>query len=327
MGRVTVDSEPSKDTLDLVDRTSVKIAVLIPCYNEEQAIARVVKGFQSCLPSAAIYVYDNNCTDRTSEVAKQAGAIVRRETRQGKGHVVRRMFADIEADVYVMVDGDGTYDATQAPLMVETLLAGPCDMVTAIRDFTYCLNYQQAHTYGTKALAFLVNKIFGGKLQDMFSGYRAFSRRFVKSFPMVSAGFEIETELTIHALELQMKTAEVKAPYFDREPGSTSKLRAFRDGFRVLFMIIRFVKEERPLQLFASLGTMSALLSVGLGIPLVITYLHTGLVPRIPTAILSSALMLLGFLGFILGFILSSVTTARREARRLSYLGIPPVKM
>lgn len=319
-----MEYKSSKEADNLSNHSSINIAILIPCYNEEHAIAKVVKGFQSSLPSATIYVYDNNCTDKTSKIARQAGAIVRYETRQGKGHVVRRMFADIEADVYIMVDGDGTYDATYAPLLVETLLAGPCDMVTAIRDFKYSTTYEQTHTYGTKALASIVNKIFRGKLEDMFSGYRAFSRRFVKSFPMVSTGFEIETELTIHALELQMKTAEIKAPYFDREPGSTSKLRAFRDGFRVLFMIIKFIKEERPLQLFASLGTISVLLSIGLGIPLLITYLNTGLVPRIPTAILSSALMLLGFLGFIVGFILSSVTTGRRETKRLSYLKIPP---
>lgn len=314
----------NKEAEDLLNHSSINIAILIPCYNEEHAIAKVIKGFQSSLPSATIYVYDNNCTDKTPEIASQAGAIIRCETRQGKGHVVRRMFADIEADVYIMVDGDGTYDATYAPLMVETLLAGPCDMVTAIRDFKYSATYEKTNTYGTKALAFIVNKIFGGEIQDMFSGYRAFSRRFVKSFPMVSTGFEIETELTIHALELQMRTAEIEAPYFDREPGSRSKLRAFRDGFKVLFMIIRFIKEERPVQLFASLGAISALLSIGLGIPLVMTYLNTGLVPRIPTAILSSALMLLGFLGLIIGFILSAVTTARRETKRLSYLKVPP---
>jgi hypothetical protein len=200
-------------------------------------------------------------------------------------------------------------------------------MVTAVRDFQYCSTYESSHTYGTKALAVVVNKIFGGQNQDMFSGYRAFSRRFVKSFPMVSTGFEIETELTIHALELQMKTAELEAPYTDREPGSTSKLRAYRDGFRVLFTIIQFIKEERPLQLFASIGLILALISIGLAIPLLITYLATGLVPRFPTAILSSALMLLGFLSLVVGFILSSVTIARREIKRLFYLSIPPTFM
>ena len=304
--------------------TTTDIAVLIPCYNEEHAIEKVVKGFQASLPTATIYVYDNNSTDRTVEVAQQAGAVVRREPRQGKGNVVRRMFADIEADVYVMVDGDGTYDATQAAMLVETLLSGPCDMVTAARDFQYCSTYESSHTYGTRALAFVVNRVFHGNNQDMFSGYRAFSRRFVKSFPMVSSGFEIETELTIHALELRMNTVEFKAPYTDREPGSTSKLRAIRDGFRVLFTILQFIKEERPLQMFALIGLLLALVSIGMAVPIVITYFETGMVPRIPTAILVSSIMVLGFLSLLVGFILHSVTTARREIKRLFYLSIPP---
>lgn len=306
--------------------TTISIAVLIPCYNEEHAIEKVVRGFRESLPSAVIYVYDNNSTDRTVEAARRAGAVVRHEPRQGKGNVVRRMFADIDADVYVMVDGDGTYDATQAALLVETLLSGPCDMVTAARDFQYCSTYKSSHTYGTRTLAFVVNRVFQGHNEDMFSGYRAFSRRFVKSFPMVSSGFEIETELTIHALELRMNTIEIKAPYIDREPGSSSKLHAIRDGFRVLFTILHFIKEERPLQMFALIGLLLAIISIGMAIPIVITYFETGLVPRIPTAILVSAIMVLGFISLIVGFILSSITTARREIKRLFYLSIPPTK-
>lgn len=300
-----------------------QIAVLIPCFNEEHAIAQVVHGFQASLPTATVYVYDNNSKDRTAEIARQAGAIVRFEPTQGKGHVVRRMFADVEADIYILVDGDSTYDATQAPKLVETLISKQCDMVTAVRDFEHCTHYRRSHFYGTRALSFLVNKIFKGQCSDIFSGYRVFTRRFVKSFPLISSGFELETELTIHALELHIKTTEMKSQYNDRKPGSESKLRAIRDGIKVVRTILLFIKEERPLQLFLFIFVILAVTSIGLAWPVLVTYLETGLVPRFPTVILSSALMLLGFLSLTAGLILSSMTTARRELKRLFYLSIP----
>jgi glycosyltransferase involved in cell wall biosynthesis len=302
------------------DKIEPSIAVLIPCYNEEQSIAKVVQGFKTSLPMARIYVYDNNSTDRTSERASASGAIVRHEKMQGKGNVVRRMFADIEADVYVLVDGDGTYEASQAPQLVKILLSESCDMVTAVRDLKNCPTYLKTHRLATRIIGFFIDKIFKGHNTDIFSGYRLFSRRFVKSFPMISSGFEIETELTIHALELKMNIAEVKSPYHAREPGSSSKLRAFHDMFSILKTMMIFIKEERPLQLFSVVFVILAAISIGLGVPLLQTYFETGLVPRIPTAILSSALMLLAFLSFIVGLILSSVTKARHELKRLFYL-------
>ena len=299
------------------------VAILIPCYNEERAIAKVVTAFREALPTAIVYVYDNNSKDQTSERARQAGAIVCFESKQGKGHVVRRMFADVEADIYLLVDGDGTYDSSQALQLIEALISGQCDMVTAVRDLENCPTYIKSHRLGTRIFGFTVDRIFKGRNSDIFSGYRVFSRRFVKSFPMISTGFEIETELTIHALELQMKTAELKSHYYDREPGSSSKLRAFPDGFNILKTILLFVKEERPFQLFSITFAILAIISICLAVPLLQTYIETGLVPRFPTAILSSALMLLAFLSLTAGLILSSVTTARRELKRLFYLSIP----
>lgn len=300
-----------------------EIAVLIPCFNEEQAIARVIQGFKASLPTAVIYVYDNNSKDRTAEIARQSGAIVRSETRQGKGNVVRRMFSDIEADIYVLVDGDGTYDASHAPQLVEALLTGPCDMVTGVRDLNNCPGYVSSHKFGTRIFGMLVDRIFKGKSSDIFSGYRVFSRRFVKSFPLLSTGFEIETELTIHALELQMNTAELKSRYQDREPGSKSKLNTFRDGLHILNTIMLFIKEERPIFFFSLFCALFMLISVVLAIPVLDYYIKTGLVFKYGTAILSSAFMMLAFLCLTAGFILSSVTTARKELKRLFYLSIP----
>jgi glycosyltransferase involved in cell wall biosynthesis len=299
------------------------IAVLIPCYNEEAAIAPVVRNFRQALPQAAIYVYDNNSRDRTAEVARAAGAIVRTETLQGKGNVVRRMFADIEADIYVLVDGDDTYDAASAPKMIQALLDGPLDMVNGARVTKIEKAYRPGHRFGNWLLTSMVALIFGNRFHDMLSGYRVMSRRYVKSFPALAAGFETETELTVHALELRMPTAEMATPYKDRPIGSVSKLSTFRDGFRILWTIIVLVKEERPVQFFSLLALAFAIISVVLMVPIVLEYLHTGLVPRFPTAILAMGLMILAFLSLTCGLVLDTVTRGRREMKRMRYLNIP----
>ena len=274
---------------------------------------------------ATIYVYDNNSTDGTAQVAHDAGAVVRRECLQGKGNVIRRMFADIDADAYVMVDGDDTYDAQCAQPMIAALVRGRLDMVNGARVTTIEAAYRPGHRWGNRMLTGFVAAIFGSRINDMLSGYRVFSRRFVKSFPALSAGFEIETELTVHALELRMQVEEVETPYKDRPAGSVSKLNTLRDGIRILRTIIHLIKEERPLQFFSLTAVLLALTAIILAIPLFITYMDTGLVPRFPTAILCSALMLLAFLSFYAGLILNTVTTARREFKRLIYLRIPSV--
>lgn len=301
----------------------LQIAVLIPCYNEAVTIAKVVGDFRQALPTATVYVYDNNSTDETAQVAGTAGAQVRLETLQGKGNVIRRMFADIDADVYVMVDGDDTYDAGCAPSMIDRLLNEQLDMVNGARVTDIEAAYRPGHRWGNRMLTGFVAAIFGNRIQDMLSGYRVFSRRYVKSFPALSAGFEIETELTVHALELRMQVAEVETPYKDRPEGSVSKLSTIKDGVRILKTIVHLIKEERPLQFFSIMAALLALLSLILALPLFITYMETGLVPRYPTAILCSALMLLAFLSFYSGLILNTVTTARREFKRLIYLRIP----
>jgi glycosyltransferase involved in cell wall biosynthesis len=300
-----------------------KIAVLIPCYNEAVTIGQVVKDFRTALPSATVYVYDNNSTDSTSQVAREAGAEVRLETLQGKGNVIRRMFADIEADIYVMVDGDDTYDAACAPAMIEHLIEHRLDMVNGARVTDIEAAYRPGHRWGNRLLTGFVATIFGNRIHDMLSGYRVFSRRFVKSFPALSSGFETETELTVHALELRMQVAEMETRYKDRPEGSISKLSTVKDGVRILKTILHLIKEERPLQFFTMIAASLALISVLLAIPILLTYLETGLVPRFPTAILCSALMLLAFLSFYAGLILNTVTTARREFKRLVYLRIP----
>jgi len=303
-----------------------RLAVLIPCYNEEHSIVDVVAAFRQALPGAAIYVYDNNSTDRTAELALSAGAVVRMERRQGKGNVVRRMFADTEADVYILVDGDGTYDAASAPALISLLLEDGLDMVDAARDEQSDAAYRRGHRLGNVVLTELVRRIFGRQLTDMLSGYRVLSRRFVKSFPALSFGFEIETELTVHALELRMPIAEARTPYRERPAGSVSKLRTYRDGFRILRTIAALVKEERPLAFFAVCFVALACLSLLFGWPVVTTYLETGLVPRLPTAVLSMGLMLLAFLSLACGLILDTVTRGRRELRRLHYLQIPLIR-
>ena len=299
------------------------VAVLIPCYNEEAAVGRVVKDFRAALPDAVIYVYDNNSRDRTALVAAEAGAIVRHESLQGKGNVVRRMFADVEADVYVMVDGDDTYHAASAPALIHRLLSEHLDMVNAARVTQVEAAYRPGHRFGNLMLTSLVSFVFGRRTADMLSGYRVFSRRFVKSFPTLVAGFEIETELTVHALDLRMPIAEVATPYKDRPPGSVSKLSTFKDGFRILFMIGKLVKEERPLEFFSFAALLLALLSMALAAPIFMTYLETGLVPRLPTAILSMGLMILAFLAIACGLILETVTRGRREMKRMAYLPHP----
>jgi glycosyltransferase involved in cell wall biosynthesis len=304
-----------------------RIAVLIPCYNEAVAIGGVVAGFRAALPQAAIYVYDNNSADGTAEAAAAAGALVRRETLQGKGHVVRRMFADIEADAYVLVDGDGTYDPARAPDMVRMLLEQELDMVNGqrveVRGEGPVGAYRRGHRTGNRVLTGLVRAVFGDRIKDMLSGYRVFSRRFVKTFPALASGFETETEFTIHALDLMMPLAELPVDYCERPEGSTSKLRTYSDGLRILRTILVLVKEERPLQFFSAVGAVLLVLGVALGVPVVTTYLATGLVPRLPTAVLATGVIMLSFLAFVCGLILDSVARGRKEAKRLAYLGIP----
>lgn len=299
-----------------------RIAVLIPCYNEAQAITAVVRDFAAALPEAAIYVYDNNSRDDTRARAAQAGAIVRTETFQGKGNVVRRMFADIEAEVYVLVDGDGTYDAPSARKLVDHLLENSLDMVNGARVPIAAAAFRPGHVLGNRMLTGAVAVIFGDRLKDMLSGYRIMSRRFVKSFPALASGFETETELTVHALELRLPIAEMQTPYRDRPSGSQSKLRTFRDGFRILRTIFFLVKEERPLQFFSSVAVALFAASLVLGWPLVTEFLRTGLVPRLPTAILATGLMIMAAVSFVAGLILDTVTIGRREMKRLHYLSL-----
>lgn len=302
------------------------IAILIPARNEATALPRVITGLREALPTATIYVYDNNSTDGTAEIATGLGAVVRREREQGKGHVVRRMFSDIEASAYLLVDGDDTYSAAAAPRLVQTLLDERCDMVNARRVHADARAYRLGHATGNRLLTGLVAGIFGARIQDILSGYRVFSRRFVKSFPALSTGFEIETELTIHALALHMPVAEVETPYRERPPESTSKLRTVRDGLRILGTILVITKEEQPFFFFSVIAVLFAALSIGLAIPVILTYLKTGLVPRFPTAILAASIMGLAFLALASGMILSSVARGRRELRRLHYLNLPWLK-
>jgi glycosyltransferase involved in cell wall biosynthesis len=301
------------------------IAVLIPCYNEETAIAKVVIDFRQALPDAAIYVYDNNSRDRTVDVARTTGAMVRTETLQGKGNVVRRMFADIEADIYVLVDGDDTYDAASAPKMIAALLEGPLDMVNGARVTNIEKAYRPGHRFGNWLLTGMVAWIFGNRFHDMLSGYRVMSRRYVKSFPALAVGFETETELTVHALELRMPTAEILTPYKDRPVGSVSKLSTFRDGFRILWTILVLVKEERPMQFFSLFALFLTCVSALLTVPILTEYLKTGLVPRFPTFIFATGLLILGFLSLTCGLVLDTVTRGRREMKRMRYLGVPAV--
>ena len=298
------------------------VAVLIPCHNEAPTVARVVKAFQAALPTACIYVYDNNSTDDTAARAATAGAIVRREPRQGKGNVVRRMFADVDADFYILVDGDGTYEADSAPDLLRRCLHYQVDMLNAARRAVHTEAYRPGHRLGNRLLNFTVHTFFARQFADMLSGYRVFTRRFVKSFPVVANGFEIETELTIHAIEMHMPVAEVFVPYHERPAGSASKLSTVRDGFRILKLIFRFLREDRPLQFFGAMALLLAVFAVALFLSVLHEYSATGLVPRLPTFVLSTACGILSCLSFAAGLILATVTRGRKEAKRLQYLSI-----
>lgn len=299
------------------------IAVLIPCLNEAVSISAVITAFKEEFPHAAIYVYDNNSTDGTADEARRNGAIVRHEPQQGKGHVVRRMFADVEADVYLLVDGDGTYCAEDAPTMVEALLNQRLDMVVANRSTAAIDSYRFGHQTGNRMFTGIVGWIFGRRVNDILSGYRIFSRRFVKSFPALSTGFEIETELTVHALSLNIPVGEVSSRYFARPPASTSKLRTFKDGFRILLLILLLTKSERPMLFFSVIFSVFAAVSLALGIPVILEWLETRLVPRLPTALLSASMMIIGFLSLTNGFVLSSFARNQREVKRMQYLNLP----
>jgi glycosyltransferase involved in cell wall biosynthesis len=305
--------------------SSLRIAVLVPCFNEQAAVGRVVADFRKALPSAEIFVYDNNSSDRTAAVARDAGAKVRSERRQGKGHVVRRMFADIDADIYLLVDGDATYDAASAPRMIDRLLSDHLDMVVGLRVDQAEEAYRLGHRTGNRMLTGFLSSVFGQAFTDILSGYRVFSRRFVKSFPVLSDGFEIETELTVHALELALPVAEIETPYYARPEGSFSKLNTWRDGFRILGTILKLYRSEKPLRFFTAIGIFLMLVSVGLAIPIIVTYLELGLVPRLPTAVLSMGLMILAVLSVSSGLVLDTVTRGRREMKLLAYLSQPPV--
>jgi glycosyltransferase involved in cell wall biosynthesis len=302
-----------------------RVAVLIPCHNEESAVGKVVADFQRALPEATIYVYDNNSTDRSVPEAVAAGAVVRRERLQGKGHVVRRMFADIDADAYVLVDGDDTYDAGAAPTMLDMLLTRQLDMVSAARSSTSRNAYRPGHRAGNMLLTRIVTWAFGCGITDLLSGYRVFSRRFVKSFPALSSGFEIETEFTVHALALHMPMQEVRAHYRNRAAGTRSKLNTVVDGMRILRAIVTLIQHERPLQVFSVVALVLLGLGIALGVPVVIEFLRTGLVPKLPTAVLSTGLVLLSALSLGCGLILDAVSRGRKENKRLAYLAIPPM--
>jgi glycosyltransferase involved in cell wall biosynthesis len=303
----------------------MRIAVLVPCFNEEAAVATVVTGFRKALPTAEIFVYDNNSSDRTATVARAAGAKVRSERRQGKGHVVRRMFADIDADIYVLVDGDATYDAASAPRMIDALLSDHLDMVVGLRIDQVQTAYRPGHRAGNWMLTSFLSSVFGQAFKDILSGYRVFSRRFVKSFPVLSDGFEIETELAVHALELALPVAEIETPYYARPEGSFSKLNTWRDGFRILGTILKLYRSEKPLRFFAAIGIFLTLISIGLAIPIIVTYVEQGIVPRLPTAVLSMGLMILAMLSLSSGMVLDTVTRGRREMKLLAYLSQPPL--
>ncbi|WP_407275553.1 glycosyltransferase family 2 protein [Halothiobacillus sp. DCM-1] len=299
---------------------SPEIAVLLPCYNEGVAIEQVVRDFKTALPNAAIYVYDNNSTDNTADVARRAGAIVRHELQQGKGNVVRRMFRDIDADYYIMADGDNTYDASLASVLVQEAMSGPFDLVNCIRKESEKQAYRGGHRWGNHILTGVVRYIFGNRVQDMLSGYKVFSRRFVKSFPALSTGFDIETELTVHALELSMPVSHKVGLYRGRPDGSQSKLRTYRDGWRILMMIVKLVRHERPLWFFGAISALLTVLAVSISAPVFITFADTGLVPRLPTALLSTGIMLIASLSLVTGVILDTVTRGRKELRMLIYL-------
>ena len=330
MGSQTIDAAPDLTVPQrsggaaetVASKPSYSLAILVPCYNEAITIGQVVQDFKSALPIAKVYVYDNNSADRTREVASAAGAIVRSEPRQGKGNVVRRMFADIEADIYVLVDGDATYDPNSAPEMIRLLVTEGLDMVVGCRRDKAKGAYRQGHRLGNAILTAFLAWMFGRAFTDTLSGFRVFSRRFVKTFPSLSSGFEIETEINVHALALQMPVGEVLTRYDERPPGSSSKLSTYRDGLRILGLMFNLFRQEKPGQLFSSLSAALGLIAFVLFIPLAITFAHTHLVPRFPTAILCTGLIILAMLSMACGLILDTVTRGRRELRRLAYLSL-----
>jgi glycosyltransferase involved in cell wall biosynthesis len=298
-----------------------RIAVLVPCRNEAATVAAVVAGFRNALPDAVVHVYDNGSSDGTGDAARRAGAIVRAEPRPGKGGVVRRMLGEIDADIYVIVDGDATYDAASAPRMIAELVANDLDMVTAIRDEQGDgAAYRRGHRFGNRAFNALLGMLFGARPGDMLSGFRVLSRRFAKSFPATSRGFEIETELTVHALAQRLPTSEIRTPYFERPAGSQSKLSTYRDGLRILWMTVSLYRDERPLSFFGMFALAFAAIGLVLGGSVVVEYMETHLVPRFPTAILATGLMLLSFLSLACGLILHNVARGQREMKRLAYL-------
>ncbi|WP_084398588.1 glycosyltransferase [Henriciella aquimarina] len=300
-----------------------RVAVTIPCYNEASTIASVIAAFREALPDAEIYVFDNNSTDGTAEVARRAGAIVRNEIRQGKGYVVQRIFADVEADIYVMADGDGTYDASLSPTLIELMKKNHVDMVVGTRANVTQDAGRNGHAFGNRMFNMLFNAMFGRQFTDIFSGYRVFSRRFAKSFPAVSGGFEIETEMSVHACQIGVPTMERPTPYGIRPEDSASKLRTFRDGARILGMFVMLAKETRPAAFFGAIGMLLALAALGLSAPLLLTYFETGLVPRFPTAMLSMGLVMIGTVSAVCGLILDSLARARVEAKRSVFLSYP----
>nr|WP_028167473.1 glycosyltransferase family 2 protein [Bradyrhizobium elkanii] len=305
--------------------SALRVAVLVPCFNEEAAIGTVVSDFRNALPEAQIFVYDNNSRDRTAEIGRASGAEVRSERRQGKGHVVRRMFADVDADIYVLVDGDATYDAPSASRMIEMLVNDHLDMVVGVRIDQSAAAYRRGHRTGNRMLTGFLSAVFGHAFRDILSGYRVFSRRFVKSFPVLSDGFEIETELSVHALELALPVGEIETPYYARPEGSVSKLNTWRDGFRILGTILRLYRSEKPLRFFTGIGVVLALISIVLAIPIVITFIEEGIVPRLPTAVLSTGLMIVAMLSVSSGLVLDTVTRGRREMKLLAYLSQPAI--
>jgi glycosyltransferase involved in cell wall biosynthesis len=305
--------------------SALRVAVLVPCFNEEAAIGTVVADFRKALPQAQVFVYDNNSRDRTAEIARAAGAEVRSERRQGKGHVVRRMFADVDADIYVLVDGDATYDAPSAPLMIDALVNDHLDMVVGVRLDQSAAAYRRGHRTGNRMLTGFLSAVFGHAFRDILSGYRVFSRRFVKSFPVLSDGFEIETELSVHALELALPVGEIETPYYARPEGSVSKLNTWGDGFRILGTILKLYRSEKPLRFFTLIGVVLALISIVLAIPIIITFIEEGIVPRLPTAVLSTGLMILAMLSISSGVVLDTVTRGRREMKLLAYLSQPAI--
>ncbi len=304
-----------------------RVAVLVPCYNESAAIAAVVRDFRQALPHAAVYVYDNASSDGTAAIAESAGAVVRDVQPRGKGNVVRRLFADVDADIFVLVDGDSTYDAASAPAMIALLQSQGLDMVIGTRSAVDPAAYRSGHVWGNRMLTGFLGWLFGQHCEDVLSGYRVFSRRYVKSFPALSAHWGIDPEMIVHALELGMPIGTISTSYRARPEGSASKVNTWPDGARLGWAMVRLFQAERPLFFYGVIAAVFAVASVGLAAPLLETYLETGLVPRLPTAVLATGLMLFAALSGAVGLTLNTVTRGRREAKLLAYLrepGPPP---